>query len=129
MGDYIAWLAGVKVGQNKKKGDWSLQADYRQVGLGSIDPNLNDSDWGDSYLNQEGVKVMSTYNFTDFLLGSITVYDTWAYKSSLLNGDPGQNPTGLPLVTGVTGTTADGMTNLAGLSQSQRVDVDLMWKF
>jgi hypothetical protein len=129
LSDGIAWLAGVQVGKNKKKGDWSLRADYRQVGLGSVDPNLNDSDWADSFLNQQGVKFQSTYNFTDFLTGSITVYDTWAYKNSLLNGLPGQNPTGLPVTTGVTGTTASGIANLAGVSQTQRVDVDLMWKF
>jgi len=133
LGDNIAWLAGIQAGQNKKKGDWSFRADYRQVGLGSIDPNLNDSDWGDSYLNQQGVKVAGSYNFTDFLIGTITVYDTWAYKSSLLNGLPGANPTGLPIAGGggatVTGTTASGITNLAGVSQTQRVDVDLQWKF
>jgi Putative porin len=134
LSDNIAWLAGLQVGQNKKKGDWSIRADYRQVGLGSIDPNLNDSDWGDSFLNQQGVKVQSTYNFTDFLTGSITIYDTWAYKSSLLNGDnAGSNPTGLPLAGGgggtVSGTTASAIANLAGVSQTQRVDVDLMWKF
>ena len=104
------------------------------MGLGSIDPNLNDSDWGDSFLNQQGIKVQSIYNFTDFLTGSIAVYDTWAYKSSLLNGSSaGSNPTGLPLAGGggggVSGTTASGITNLAGVSQTQRVDVDLMWKF
>jgi len=134
LSDNIAWLAGIQIGQNKKKGDWSVKGDFRQVGLGSVDPNLNDSDWGDSFLNQQGVKIQSTYNFTDFLTGSIIVYDTWAYKSSLLNGDnAGSNPTGLPLAGGggatVSGTTASGIANLAGISQSQRVDVDLMWKF
>jgi hypothetical protein len=129
LGDNIAWVAGLQVGQNKKKGDWSLKGDFRQVGLGSIDPNLNDSDWGDSFLNQQGVKVAGAYNFTDFLVGTITVYDTWALKNSLMNGTPGQVPTGLPLATGVTGTTASSIANLAGVSQTQRVDVDLQWKF
>jgi len=129
LGDNIAWVAGLQVGQNKKKGDWSLKGDYRQVGLGSIDPNLNDSDWGDSFLNQQGVKVAGSYNFTDFLLGTISVYDTWAYKSSLLNGSAGNNPTGLAVVTGTASTTASGIANLAGAGQTQRVDVDLQWKF
>ncbi len=129
LGDNIAWLAGVQVGQNKKKGDWSIKADYRQTGLGAVDPNLNDSDFADSFLNQQGIKVQGIYNFTDFLTGSITVFDTWALKNSLLNGTNGENPAGLPIVTGVSGTTASGITNLAGVSQTQRVDVDLMWKF
>jgi hypothetical protein len=129
LGDNIAWLAGLQVGQNKKKGDWSIKGDFRQVGLGANDPNLQDSDWADSFLNQQGVKIMSSYNFTDFLVGSITVYDTWALKSGLLNGNAGENPTGLPVTTGVSGTTASGITNLAGVSQTQRVQVDLLWKF
>src|ERR1700683_2185070 len=72
LGDNVAWLAGVQVGQNKKKGDWSIKGDFRQVGLRDIDPNLNDSDWGDSFLNQQGVQISSTYNFTDFLSGTLT---------------------------------------------------------
>lgn len=133
LGDNVAWLAGLQVGQNKKKGDWSIKGDFRQVGLGANDPNLQDSDWGDSFLNQQGIKICSTYNFTDFLVGTISVYDTWDYKSHLLNGNAGQNPTGLPVTTGVAatggGTTASTIQNLAGASQTQRVQVDLLWKF
>ncbi|MEI9999918.1 MAG: hypothetical protein WDO13_12570 [Verrucomicrobiota bacterium] len=29
MGDNIAWLAGLQIGQNKKKGDWSIRGDFR----------------------------------------------------------------------------------------------------
>ncbi|MCE0524222.1 MAG: putative porin [Methylacidiphilales bacterium] len=127
LADNIAWLAGLQVGQNKKKGDWSIKADYRVVGLGSVDPNLNDSDWADSFLNQQGVKVQSTYNFTDFLTGTITVYDTWDYKSNLFSGqNTSQLQVGNP--TNVSGTTA-GLIGLAAASQVQRVDVDLQWKF
>jgi len=134
LSDNIAWLAGIQVGQNKKKGDWSIKGDFRQVGLGAIDPNLNDSDWGDSFLNQQGVKVQGTYNFTDFLTGSITVYDTWAYKKGLLDGTTsGQTGAASIPLTGAGGATTTspttGIGNLAGASQTQRVDVDLMWKF
>ena len=125
LGDNIAWLAGLQVGQNKKKGDWSIKGDFRQVGLGANDPNLQDSDWADSFLNQQGVKIVGSYSFTDFLVGSITVYDTWAYKSGLFAA---QNPSGLPVTANVTGTTAS-LQGLAAASQTQRVDVDLQWKF
>ena len=125
LGDNIAWVAGIQAGQIKKKGDWLARADFRQVGLGSIDPNLNDSDWGDSFLNQQGVKVVLSYSFTDFLVGSVTAYDTWALKSGLWNN---QNPSGLPVVANASGTTA-GLQGLAAASQTQRVDVDLQWKF
>jgi hypothetical protein len=125
LGDDLAWVAGLQLGQSKKKGDWLFRADFRQVGLGSVDPNLNDSDWADSFLNQQGVKIVGSYNFTDFLIGTISVYDTWAYKSGLFAA---QNPSGLPVVANVTGTTA-GLQGLAAASQTQRVDVDLQWKF
>ena len=127
LSDNIAWLAGLQVGQNKKKGDWSLKADYRQVGLGSIDPNLNDSDWGDSFLNQQGVKVCASYNFTDFLTGTVTYFDTWAYKNDLFVN---QNTSGIQAgnAANVTGATA-GLVGLAAANQTQRVDVDLQWKF
>ncbi len=88
LGDDLAWVAGIQLGQIKKKGDWLVKADFRQVGLGAIDPNLNDSDWGDSFLNQQGVKVVGSYSFTDFLVGSITVYDTWgAQERALLRSE------------------------------------------
>jgi hypothetical protein len=43
--DGLAWLAGFQLGELKKKGDWSLNLDYREVGVASVDPNLNDSTW------------------------------------------------------------------------------------
>jgi hypothetical protein len=125
LGDNIAWVAGLQVGQIKKKGDWMVKGDFRQVGLGSIDPNLNDSDWGDSFLNQQGAKLVVSYSFTDFLVGSVTAYDTWALKNGLFAA---QNPSGLPVVANATGTTAS-LQGLAAASQVQRVDVDLQWKF
>jgi len=50
-------LLGVVLGENKKKGDISVSANYRQTGLTAVDPNLNDSDFGKSKLNTEGFKV------------------------------------------------------------------------
>jgi hypothetical protein len=134
LGDNVAWLAGLQVGQNKKKGDWSIKGDFRQTGLGAVDPNLNDSDFGDSYLNQQGIKIQSVYNFTDFLTGSITFFDTWAYKSNLMDGSPSENPTGLPLAGGggytIAGASATSTAaNLVQSHDTQRVFVDLMWKF
>jgi len=138
LGDNIAWLAGVQVGQNKKKGDWSIKGDFRQTGLGSVDPNLNDSDFADSYLNQQGFKVQSVYNFTDFLTGSLTYFDTWDYKKDLLNGPAGsgEDAASIPLggsaktpvgASGVTSSTGAG--SLAGIRSTERVQVDLQWKF
>ncbi len=102
--------------------------------MGANDPNLQDSDWGDSFINQQGITVGSTYNFTDFLTGSVTFFDTWAYKKNLFvnentsNNQVGAQSSGAAGSTGVTGTTA-GLVGLAAASQTQRVDVDLQWKF
>ena len=116
---------------NKKKGDWSIKGDYRQVGLGAIDPNLNDSDWGSSFLNQQGVKFSSTYNFTDFLTGTLTYYDTWDYKSGLFDGHGAapQSVTQLPISTQTLGGTNGATGNLVGVKSTQRVQAEMMWKF
>jgi hypothetical protein len=37
--DKMAWLIGLKIGDNKKAGDLSVYGDFRQVGIASIDPN------------------------------------------------------------------------------------------
>lgn len=60
--DKLAWLLGFQIGENKKKGDWSLLANYRQVGLSAIDPLINDSDWSSSYTNMSGYKTTLAYN-------------------------------------------------------------------
>jgi len=119
LSDGIAWAVGEQIGQNKKKGDWSILGEYRQLGLGSIDPNINGTDFANSYLNQEGVKVSGVYNFTDFLTGTVTYYNNWTYKSNLyqdLNGSSAK-----PLA----GTTQ----YLVSQKSDQRVQVDLGWKF
>ena len=113
--DDIAWLAGMKFGNNKKKGDWSIEADYRVVGVGAVDPNLNDSDFNLGYLNGQGVRVQSQYNFTDFLVGSLTYFNTWNYKENLY----------FP-----TTVAGNGNANgVAGANGTQIVQVDLKWKF
>lgn len=111
--DDIAWLAGVQVGQNKVKGDWSAKIDYRQIGLGSVDPNLSDSDFASGTLNQQGVKMGFTYNFTDFLTGGLTYFNTWNYKQDL----------NLP------SASAAGAAKLAPNNTTQRLQADIVWKF
>ncbi len=96
ISDNLAWLAGVQLGQNKKKGDWSLTASFRQIGLSSIDPNLNDSDFALSNLNVQGVKVALAYNFTDFAVFAVTGYESWNLTQNLYGGAANsfRNPTG-----------------------------------
>ena len=51
-----------------------LLAEYRQVGLGSVDPNLNDSDWNFSRLGFRGVKLAASYGFYPWLIATFTGY-------------------------------------------------------
>ncbi|PTY04173.1 hypothetical protein DB346_05145 [Verrucomicrobia bacterium LW23] len=109
--DDIAWLAGVKVGDNKKKCDWSLDANFRTIGMTAVDPNLSDSDFGLGFVNQQGVKVSGTYNFTDSVTGTVTYFTSWAYKNNL---------------------DATKMGNATGITNADDVQVlqcDLNWKF
>ncbi len=84
--DDLAWLAGIQVGENKKAGDWSILANYRQTGLSSVDPNLNDSDFALGYLNMQGVKAGINYNLTDYCVAGVTYYDAWNLRRDLYGG-------------------------------------------
>lgn len=75
--DKIAFATGATVGSDftlKKKGDYIFLAEYRQVGLGSIDPNLNDSDFNLSRLGFRGIKIAGSYAFYPWLFGTVTFY-------------------------------------------------------
>jgi hypothetical protein len=82
--DDIAWLAGIQLGENKKAGDWSILANYRQTGLDAVDPNLADSDFALGYLNMQGIKVGVNYNIADAVVAGITYYDAWNLRSDLV---------------------------------------------
>jgi len=84
--DTLAYLVGFQIGENKKKGDWSLLANYREVGLSAVDPNINDSDWALSYTNMAGFKVGFFYN-----LGDATTIGSTFYSASNLRKDLGTN--------------------------------------
>jgi len=117
--DGVAWVIGEQIGQNKKKGDWSLLGEFRQLGLGSVDPNTNGTDFANSYLNQQGIKIQGAYNFTDFFTGTVTYYNSWDYKNGLYNDLNGSN------AKAAVGTTQ----YLVSQSSMQRIQVDLGWKF
>jgi hypothetical protein len=119
LGDNLAWALGLQVGQNKKKGDWSGLIEFRQIGLGAVDQDINGTDYADSYANQQGFKLSTAYNFTDFLTGTVTFYDTWDYKRGLYQS-----------LGGNTATPSTGTTQyLVSAKSVQRVQVDLGWKF
>lgn len=84
--DDIAFLAGLQLGENRKAGDWSVLGYYRQAGVSSIDPNLNDSDYAAGRLNNRGFKFSLAYNFTDFTVGALTYQKAWNLRQDLVGG-------------------------------------------
>lgn len=83
--DPYAWVAGVGYakGQGKVQGDYSAKLDYRRVGLGSSDVNTTDSDWGFGKLSQQGWKLATSYNITDFATANVTYFHTAAVQDNL----------------------------------------------
>ena len=86
LSDNLAWLVGLRFGENKKAGDFSISADYRQIGISSIDPNINNSNFALSNLNSAGFEFNAAYNFTDFLTGVLTFYYSDALTKNLYGG-------------------------------------------
>ena len=78
--DNFAFLVGLQFRETKKKGDWAVFANYRRNPLGAIDPNLNDSDFGDSELNTHGFKVGFVYGLTDFATFALTYQQAWQIR-------------------------------------------------
>lgn len=111
--DSLAYLLGFQIGENKKKGDWSLIANYRQVGLSAVDPNINDSDWALSYTNMAGYKVGFLYN-----LGDATTIGTTYYSADNLRTD-----------LGVGGPTPGSAGPGSGRNSVQVLQVDVSVKF
>jgi hypothetical protein len=115
INDDLAFLVGYKIGANaaglKVKGDWEVSADYRQIGITSIDPNITDSDFGFKRPNTQGFKLKASYNLTDFFTASIAYFDVWNLKSKLIGAaDPIGTPTTQP-------------------NTAQTLQVDLAFKF
>ena len=75
--DSNTWLAGFQLGELKRKHDYYMSVDYRQYGLASIDPNLNDPNFALSRLNTQGIRINAGYNITDWLKFEVWYYGAW----------------------------------------------------
>jgi len=64
--DKLAWLLGIRLGENKKKGDLSAQVNYRRTGAGALPELVSDNEFafGDSR-NMCGFKVGAAYSLSD----------------------------------------------------------------
>jgi hypothetical protein len=99
-----AFATGIQLGQNKKKGDWSLKYRYAYIEADSLPGYFVDADFG--YANRQGHVFGGTYNLMDDLTVGATVRITQPIFSPTTNS----------------GSSAD--ENITTTFQ-----VDLMWKF
>ena len=81
--DSNTWLAGLQIGELKRKGDWYVSADYRQYGVSSLDPNLNDPNFALSRLNTQGFRINLGYNLTDWLKAEVWYYGAWNLEENI----------------------------------------------
>lgn len=84
--DDFAFLVGFEFGQLKKAGDWLISINYRQTGLASVDPNLNDSTFALSFVNTRGPQIGIAYNITDFLTAAVIYSHAWNLRDNLFGG-------------------------------------------
>ena len=111
--DYFAWLAGIKVGRNKKAGDLSLLVDYRQIGLAATDPNINSNDFNLSYLNAAGWRATIACNLTDFAVLQVTGWFANNLDRNLYGGY----------------ATSHSLYPLTNANSSQTIAIDLSFRF
>ncbi len=79
--DKLAWVVGLKIGQNKQAGDWSIFGDYRQVGIAAVDAITGPSDPMNGRLNLQGFGFGILYNVTDFFLLGVDGRIDWNLKN------------------------------------------------
>jgi hypothetical protein len=74
QGEDNAFATGVKYGQNKKKGDWSLKYRYAFVQANALPGHFVDSDFG--FANRKGHVLGAEYNLLDSLTVGVDVFLT-----------------------------------------------------
>ena len=83
--DETTWLAGFQLGELKRKHDFYASIDYRQYGVASIDPNLNDPNFALSRLNTQGFRANIGFNITDFIKLEAFYYGAWNLEKNIHN--------------------------------------------
>jgi hypothetical protein len=87
-----------------------MVADFRRIGMDSIDPNLDEVTWDLSYINMEGFHVRVAYSLTDSLVGSLNFSHSWQLR-------------------GITGGEATGGAALANAKAVDVLQLDMNLKF
>lgn len=80
-----AFTAGLKVGRNKKKSDWSFKYAYKYIEADATLAVFADSDFGGgSHTNRKGNVWKLTYNLADNMTAGLTLYVTEPIETDLL---------------------------------------------
>ena len=81
--DALAWLAGFEIGSGKGQGAWLFYVNYRETGIASVDPNLNDSDFALGKLNSRGFKFGTSYGISDAVSINLNGFITYNLDDNL----------------------------------------------
>ena len=79
------YAAGLKVGENRKKGDWSVAYKYAWIEANCTPGGFNDSDFNGT--NRRGHVIGGAYNFTNDLTLGLTFYLTEPIAGSTAKAD------------------------------------------
>ena len=86
-----AYLAGLGIGQLKKKHDWQINLWYQQIQQYALDPNLIDDDIFNAQENMHGIAAQAAYNLTSAVNFQLTYAHGWWYNHNLGTGGNTQN--------------------------------------
>jgi hypothetical protein len=81
-----AYLAGIGIGQLKKKHDWRINLWYQQIQQFALDPNLIDDDLFNAQENMQGIAIQAAYNLTSAVNFELTYGHGWWYNHNLGTG-------------------------------------------
>ncbi len=84
-GQSDAFAIGYKIGQNKKKGDWSAKYKYALIQANSVPGRFNDSDFGHS--NRKGHQLGFAYNIADYLSAGLNLFYTQPVSGHSVGAD------------------------------------------
>ncbi|MDD5261571.1 MAG: putative porin [Methylacidiphilales bacterium] len=112
------FLAGYQVSgggqKGKGKGGWALDGTYAYYEAYSWTGALIDSDFNSNSLNGQGFGIKASYNFTENITGSLN----WRHSEQIDNN-----------IVNVSQVLPTGGTTKGGFSNTDLVQVDLVWKF
>ncbi|MBI5725835.1 MAG: putative porin [Planctomycetes bacterium] len=114
-----AYAVGIKAGQNKKKGDWSVGYKFAYIEANAMPGYWTDSDFG--FANRKGHVISGTYNLMDDLTIGCSVFITQPVYSP--------NVTQTTMFDNSLNIGNFNSASIDGEDKTVIVQADLVWKF